>query len=313
MTHPDTLSPWLTERLGMELVRCTPVGGGCIHSAWCLDLMDGSRLFAKTNAASALPLLEAEAEGLQALAVAAGEHGPLVPVPLACGLSGPVAILVLSWLDLEGGGSAAQVPQWRRLGAALAGLHRHSLTLTCAAGDRGGASFGWHRDNVIGAIPQRNGWDDDWGRFFVERRLAPQLEHLASSGTPLRQAQALLERAGQWLADHRPDACLVHGDLWSGNAAITSGGQGAIFDPAVYRGDREVDLAMARLFGGFPEAFFEGYTEAWPLPAGHEFRRDLYNLYHVLNHANLFGGSYLGQGQGEIKKLLSRGAAQERG
>ncbi len=313
MPPPDPFVPWLAERLGVELMRCNPVGGGCIHSAWRLDLADGSRLFAKTNGASSLPLLEAEAEGLQALAMGAGEAGPLVPVPMACGLAGPSAVLVLSWLELEGGRSAAKVPQWLRFGAALAGLHRRSLALTCAVGDRGGAFFGWPRDNVIGAFPQRNGWDDDWGRFFVERRLAPQLEHLASSGTPLRQAQSLLERAGHWLVDHRPDPCLVHGDLWSGNAAISACGQGAIFDPAVHRGDREVDLAMARLFGGFPEAFFEGYDAAWPLPAGHRFRRDLYNLYHLLNHANLFGGSYLGQCQARIDALLAPGADRERG
>lgn len=311
MPHPHTLLPWLAEHLGVEPLSCRPVGGGCIHSAWRLDLADGSRLFAKTNGASSLPLLEAEADGLQALAAAAGEEGPRVPVPLACGLAGPSAVLVLPWLDLESGRSAAHGPQWHRLGAALAGLHRHSLTRSCVVEDRVGTVFGWPRDNVIGAFPQRNGWDDDWGRFFVERRLAPQLEHLARSGTPLRQAPSLLERAGQWLAEHQPEPCLVHGDLWSGNAAITAGGQGAIFDPAVYRGDREVDLAMARLFGGFPEAFFEGYEAAWPLPAGHRFRRDLYNLYHLLNHANLFGGSYLGQCQASIDTLLSRGAQQE--
>lgn len=173
MPPPDPFATWLAERLGAELVARAPVGGGCIHSAWRLELADGSLLFAKTNAASALPLLEAEAEGLQSLSLAAEEHGLLVPVPLACGLSGPVAILVLSWLNLEGGRFAAPALHWRRLGAALAGLHRHSLTLPCAAGDRGGASFGWPRDNVIGSFPQRNGWDDDWGRFFVERRLAP--------------------------------------------------------------------------------------------------------------------------------------------
>ncbi|MCT0206750.1 fructosamine kinase family protein [Synechococcus sp. CS-1332] len=313
MPPPDPFAPWLAERLGVELVGCAPVGGGCIHSAWRLDLADGSRLFAKTNGAASLPLLEAEAEGLQALAVAAGEAGPLVPVPLACGVAGASSVLVLSWLELEGGRSAAQVPQWHRLGAALAALHRRSLTRCCVAGDRGGSSFGWPRDNVIGAFPQGNGWDDDWGRFFVERRLVPQLEHLAFSGTPLAQAQSLLERAGQWLDNHQPDPCLVHGDLWNGNAAITAGGQGAIFDPAVYRGDREVDLAMARLFGGFPDPFFDGYEAEWPLPSGHRFRRDLYNLYHLLNHANLFGGSYLGQCQARMNELLSRGTDQERG
>ena len=313
MPSPDPLAPWLAECLGVELVGRALVGGGCIHSAWRLELADGSRLFAKTNGASSLPLLEAEAEGLQALAAAAGGEEPLVPKPLAWGLAGPSAVLVLSWLDLEGHRSGASGPQWRRLGAALAGLHRQSLRLPCTAGDRVGTAFGWPHDNVIGAFPQRNGWDGTWGRFFVERRLAPQLEHLARSGTPLGQAQSLLDRAGQWLADHQPDPCLVHGDLWSGNAAITTSGQGAIFDPAVYRGDREVDLAMAGLFGGFPEAFFAGYEAAWPMPSGHRFRRDLYNLYHLLNHANLFGGSYLGQCQARIDSLLSRGTAQEKG
>jgi fructosamine-3-kinase len=303
----------LTENLGVEPLSCHPVGGGCIHSAWCLELADGSRLFAKTNGASSLPLLEAEVDGLQALAAAAGGEGPLVPKPLAWGLAGPSAVLVLSWLDLESGRSAAHGPQWRRLGDALAGLHRHSLSLPCVAEDRVGTAFGWPRDNVIGAFPQRNGWEGIWGWFFLERRLAPQLEHLARSGTPLRQAQTLLECAGQWLHNHHPDPCLVHGDLWSGNAAITASGQGAFFDPAVYRGDREVDLAMARLLGGFPEAFFAGYEAAWPLPSGHRLRRDLYNLYHLLNHANLFGGSYLGQSQARIDALLAPGADRERG
>ncbi len=313
MVAADNLASWVNERLGVELVDRRPLAGGCIHSSWRLELADGRRLFAKTNGADSLPLLETEAEGLQALAVAAGEAGPLVPVPLACGVAGASSVLVLPWLDLESGRSAAHGPQWRRLGAALAGLHRHSLTLPCTAEDRVGTAFGWPRDNVIGAFPQRNGWEGIWGRFFVERRLAPQLEHLARSGTPLRQAQSLLERAGQWLHNHHPDPCLVHGDLWSGNAAITTSGQGAIFDPAVYRGDREVDLAMARLFGGFPEAFFAGYEAAWPLPSGHRFRRDLYNLYHLLNHANLFGGSYLGQSQARIDALLAPGADRERG
>ena len=313
MPPPDPLAPWLKQRLGVELRGRRPVGGGCIHSAWRLELADGRRWFAKTNGASSLPVLEAEAEGLQALAMVAGEAGPLVPVPLAWGVAGASAVLVLSWLDLEGGRSAAQAPQWHALGAALACLHRRSLTLSCVVADQVGSAFGWPRDNVIGAFPQRNGWHDDWGRFFVERRLAPQLEHLARSGTPLAQAQSLLERAGQWLAEHRPDPCLVHGDLWSGNAALTTAGQGAIFDPAAYRGDREVDLAMARLFGGFPAAFFAGYVGEWPLPPGHRFRSDLYNLYHLLNHANLFGGSYLGQCQASIEKLLDQGAAQEGG
>lgn len=305
MPSPAVLPAWLAENFGVGLAACHPVAGGCIHSAWRLDLADGRRLFAKTNRASALPLLEAEAEGLRALAAAAGDEGPQVPAPLACGTADSTAVLVLSWLDLEVVPSVPAASAWHRLGAGLAGLHRRSLSVSCQEGDQGAAAFGWPRDNVIGSFPQRNGWDADWGRFFVERRLAPQLEHLASSGHPLRRAPALLERAAQWLGTHRPEPCLVHGDLWSGNAAVASDGQGVIFDPAVHRADREVDLAMAHLFGGFPQAFFEGYQATWPLPSGHRSRRDLYNLYHLLNHANLFGGSYLSQSQSRIDALLA--------
>ncbi|MFM8976337.1 MAG: fructosamine kinase family protein [Vulcanococcus sp.] len=128
--------------------------------------------------------------------------------------------------------------------------------------------------------------------------------HSQSGGRRLSGAEALLERAAGWLGSHSAEACLVHGDLWSGNAALLSEGGGAIFDPAVYRGDREVDLAMARLFGGFPPAFFAGYEATWPLLAGHHQRLELYNLYHRLNHANLFGGSYWAQAKRSIAGLL---------
>jgi fructosamine-3-kinase len=196
---------------------------------------------------------------------------------------------------LQGAGGGAG--QWRALGAALAALHRHSL---------GGATrYGWNRDNYIGAGPQPNGWCSDWGRFFVERRLKPQLDWLASNGGALRGSEELLRRVPEWLAGHDAQPCLVHGDLWSGNAALTVDGAGAVFDPAVYRGDREVDLAMARLFGGFPPSFFQGYEQEWPLPSGHRSRVSLYNLYHLLNHANLFGGSYQQQAQASLDGLLN--------
>jgi fructosamine-3-kinase len=169
--------------------------------------------------------------------------------------------------------------------------------------DRSGA-FGWARDNFIGSSPQHNGWVDEWPRFFAERRLRPQLEALARRGDRLRHAESIPTRAEALLESHRPDPCLVHGDLWSGNAALASDGRGVLIDPAVHRADREVDLAMARLFGGFPSAFYDGYQREWPLPAGHHRRVDLYNLYHLLNHANLFGGGYLAQAQAVIDDLL---------
>jgi fructosamine-3-kinase len=314
----DDLADWLAENLGVRPVGRQPVGGGCIHSAWCLSVVpsgapaapprpappfSGGRLFAKTNNLKALLLLEAEAEGLAALARAAADTDLRVPVPLAVGAAGNQAVLVLPWFELAGSASGNAPGAWRRLGAALASLHRSSLERSCTPGDRPGR-FGWPRDNAIGAGPQVNGWLDSWGHFFAERRLAPQLERLERSIGVLRGGQALLELVPHWLDGHGADPCLVHGDLWSGNAAIDASGNGVIFDPAVHRADREVDLAMARLFGGFPAPFFAGYDATWPLPGDHRRRVPLYNLYHLLNHANLFGGSYAAQAQAMIAELL---------
>jgi fructosamine-3-kinase len=304
MTAAAALAPWLAERLGLTLRDRQPVGGGCIHRAWRLRLESRgpgpSCLFAKTNRPEALPLLAAEADGLAALAAAAEGSGLLVPQPLALGLVGGEAVLVLPWLDLGLGPGADHARTWAAVGAGLARLHRRSLVAPLRPDDRLGA-FGWCRDNVIGTAPQANGWMGNWSRFFAERRLAPQLETLARSGRSLAAAAALLGQLDGLLAGHQPDACLVHGDLWSGNLDVLAGScqpglvgspraVGALFDPAPYRGDREVDLAMARLFGGVPQAFFEGYGQEWPLPPGHEQRAPLYNLYHQLNHANMVPG-----------------------
>ena len=297
----DPLSAWIAERFGAAPVARGAVAGGCIHEAASLELEDGRRLFVKTNRAGALPLLEAEAEGLAALAACADTADLVVPIPLALGRTGDRAVLVLPWLDLGRCGSSPG-RGWAACGAALARLHRRSLSVATAQDDRIDA-FGWPRDNFIGSSPQRNGWVEDWPGFFAERRLRPQLEALARRGARLRQADSLPARAAELLGSHRPEPCLVHGDLWSGNAALAGDGRGVLIDPAVHRADREVDLAMARLFGGFPQAFFDGYQREWPLPDGHRPRVSLYNLYHVLNHANLFGGSYVSQAQALIDEL----------
>ena len=292
------LEHWLQRHLDAPLVRHQPVGGGCIHSAWCLELADGRRLFAKTNRATQLPLLEAEADGLQALA---GVAPPAlqVPQPLAWGCAGEQAVLVMNWLALgRGPGNEG----WQQLGRSLAQLHRRSLVEGPGQG-----RFGWDSDNFIGASSQPNGWLPSWGAFFVQRRLEHQLRLAAAAGLRFSGGQRLLELASAWLANHPAEPVIVHGDLWSGNAGLLEAGGAALFDPAIYRGDREVDLAMARLFGGFPAAFFAGYQKEWPLAAGFAERQELYNLYHLLNHANLFGGGYVQQAQQSIKALLSRG------
>jgi fructosamine-3-kinase len=147
---------------------------------------------------------------------------------------------------------------------------------------------------------------DRWPAFFRDRRLAPQLALAAHNGFTTLQApgQRLLEVIPA-LLPHEPPPSLLHGDLWGGNWLADARGEPIIFDPAVYHGDREADLAMTRLFGGFGRAFYEAYQGAWPLPPGSQMRTELYNLYHVLNHANLFGGSYANQASSMIEHLLA--------
>jgi fructosamine-3-kinase len=267
----------------------SPVSGGSIHGAWRLS--DGLRhYFVKTAAVVAAPMFAAEAQGLQALADAAVVRTPTV---VTLGHTESHAFLVLEHLDLatldrQGGA---------RLGAALAQLHK-------VAGD----SFGWARNNFIGATPQTNTPHPSWPHFFGERRLRPQLELALQNGMDkalVAKGYAVIERIGGLFIDYRPMPSLLHGDLWSGNAAQCLDGTPAIFDPACYCGDRETDIAMAELFGGFPASFYAAYRTAWPLDSGYELRKPLYNLYHILNHFNLFGSAYLGQAQRMIEKLLS--------
>ena len=289
MPLPGALSAEISRALGRpfraEALR--EAGGGCIHRALVLE-GGGERWFVKLNAAPALPMFEAESDGLAAL----GATGALrVPRPLCCGVVGGQAYLVLEHLALrplaERAGAIA-------FGRALAALHR-----------RTGARYGWPRHNFIGATPQINTEDDGWARFFAEARLRPQLERAAAHGPALRKkGESLAEKLPALFLDYRPQPSLLHGDLWHGNAALC-GELPALFDPAVYHGDRECDLAMTELFGGFPEAFYAAYREAWPLSEGHESRKTLYNLYHVLNHLNLFGAGYLRQAERMIDKLLA--------
>jgi fructosamine-3-kinase len=169
--------------------------------------------------------------------------------------------------------------------------------------------FGWHLENTIGATPQQNAWRDDWVHFFRERRLGVQLDLAFHNGLDSRivdRGRDLGERCGAFFSSHRPVPSLLHGDLWGGNWGVVAGvREPVIFDPAVYYGDRETDIAMTRLFGGFGPRFYAAYQAAWPLDQAAGTRRTLYNLYHVLNHFNLFGGGYGQQAEAMIDKLLA--------
>jgi len=264
-----------------------PVGGGDISSAWRIRT-ENSAVFLKTGPASALDMFQAEADGLRELAKADAVR---VPKVLGCIYSGKESLLALEWIDFE---LASVSAEWI-LGRNLAKLHHYSA-------DR----FGWQRDNTIGSTPQHNAWSDDWVQFLKEYRIGFQLELAAKNGFTgeLQELGArLLDNIGAYFSDYWPEASLLHGDLWGGNWA-TSDSVPVIYDPAVYYGDRETDIAMTKLFGGFGPAFYEAYEDAWPLAAGSAERERLYQLYHVLNHLNIFGAAYLGRAEGIMRDLI---------
>lgn len=263
-----------------------PVGGGDISSAWRARA-ENDTIFLKTGPATALDMFLAEADGLKELAKA---NAVRVPKVLGCVCSGNESLLALEWIDFE---LASESTEWM-FGRNLANLHRYSAN-----------RFGWQRDNTIGSTPQHNAWNDDWAQFFKEQRLGFQLELASQNGFngELQTLGArLLDNIGQYFSDYWPEASLLHGDLWGGNWAA-SDSVPVIFDPAVYYGDRETDIAMTKLFGGFGAAFYEAYEETWPLAAGHAERERLYQLYHVLNHLNIFGSGYLARAEGIIREL----------
>jgi protein-ribulosamine 3-kinase len=273
-------------------VRCAlapeqRLGGGGVQACWRWAAAPGA-LFVKLAGVASLPAFEAEAAGLTALAAARALR---VPAVLALGTAGGAAFLAIEWLQSIPAASG----QERALGEGLAALHAVTAP-----------RFGWQRDNTIGRTPQANGWSPDWVDFFATRRLIPQLalaEQNGFGGLLSARGARLSEALPQLLAGHEPEPSLLHGDLWGGNWLATAAGP-AIFDPAVYFGDRETDLAMTRLFGGFGAEFYRAYEARAPLPAGAPARTDLYNLYHVLNHANLFGGGYAHQARVLIDRLL---------
>lgn len=264
------------------------VHGGDISQAF--KLSDGARsYFVKLQPTAGLAMFEAETVGLAELAAA---NAVRVPRAICHGMAAGQAYLVLEYLPLAPHGDAAQ------LGRRLAQQHRVSA-----------AQFGWTRDNWIGATPQPNARHDDWVAFWRTQRLGFQLQRAARNGYAgalQRDGDSLLARLDAFFDGYAPAPSLLHGDLWDGNHAYLADGTPVIFDPAVYFGDRECDLAMSELFGGFAPDFYAAYREAWPLDAGYAVRKTLYNLYHILNHANLFGGGYATQAAHMAAQLLAQ-------
>ena len=288
MDHWHTIADHIGRSTGAPFnpVSRRGIGGGCINTSTLLS--DGTiNYFVKLNQSSLIGMFEAEFHGLESMASTATIR---IPRPLCLGTAGDQAYLVMEYIEMTGS------PDPMLAGRKLAAMHR-------ATANR----FGWDRDNTIGSTPQPNDVSRDWTGFWRERRLGFQLDLAARNGLGRRIANrgALLLSLFPALLDHAPVPSLLHGDLWGGNLAYSVAGDPVIFDPATYYGDREAEIAMTELFGRMPSNFYTAYNEAWPLDPGYASRKRLYNLYHILNHANMFGGGYVGQAAGMIDALLA--------
>jgi len=253
-------------------------------------LDDGDRhWFVKLNQAGCLDMFEAEALGLAELASAQAIR---VPLPLCTGAAEGQSYIVMEYIALGSASGAAT----SKAGEQLAQLHRKQAE-----------AFGWQQDNTIGSTHQPNEWRSGWIEFWRKQRLGFQLEEAARNGLGNRLqllGEELLEKFPV-LMDHNPVPSLLHGDLWAGNLSFDDRDQPVIYDPATYYGDREAEIAMTELFGGFGRSFYDAYNAVWPLHAGYATRKAFYNLYHILNHANMFGGGYTGQAQRMMESLLA--------
>ncbi|HEX8874180.1 MAG TPA: fructosamine kinase family protein [Nitrosospira sp.] len=277
----STGSPFAVEAI-------SSIGGGCINQAQRIE-GKGRQFFVKLNGPESLAMFEAEAAGLQEIRDSGTLHAP---EPVCWGKSRSRAWLVLEYLEM----GKVSTRGAEALGAGLAAMHR------CTS-----VKFGWRRDNTIGATPQINTRTSGWVQFWREHRLGYQLQLAQANGHTGKLrilGEKLLATLDSFFLGPEPAASLLHGDLWSGNYGFDREAQPILFDPAVYYGDRETDIAMTELFGGFPAAFYAAYRESYPLDPGYDVRKNLYNLYHVLNHLNLFGGGYRHQAEQMMGRLL---------
>lgn len=265
-----------------EIISCSPVSGGDINRAYALTLSDGSRAFLKANRKENQDFFRAEKEGLEAIR----QTGAIrVPCVFSMGAEGNMSFLLMEYIE-EGRKCGAS---FELLGRGLAGMHLADASLFVKDG-----KYGFLHDNYIGAGSQKNEAEDTWTNFFLKKRLMPQFDRAAYwwSREDRRKIERFLQKAESILAEPEHPS-LLHGDLWAGNYMIDCESEPWLIDPAVYVGHAEADLAMTELFGGFDRAFYDAYREISKIDPGYSDRKDIYNLYHLLNHLNMFGGSYL--------------------
>jgi fructosamine-3-kinase len=274
---PESLKDDIESRIGDIVEDVGPVAGGCISNASRVEMRGGDTYFLKWGDNPAM--FEAEAQALEVMRATQTVRVPAV-------------IVLEDWLLTEWIEPAPLTSRaWEKLGGQLAEMHRHQVP-----------QFGWQSHNYIGSLPQSNSWSDDWSGFWRDQRIIPQINGLGAEHRR-RVEHLLLHTSSELAAGDDEGASLLHGDLWGGNIHGAKHGDPAIIDPSSYYGHREVDLAMAALFGGFDARFFDAYNASWPLGPGHERRRLFYQLYYMLVHVNLFGGAYLSGTMSLVGKL----------
>lgn len=289
MANFDAIVNHIQQTTGQTLsnISQSSVSGGGINAAYQLSTNSQS-YFVKLNKPERETMFEAEAQGLTELAATQCLR---IPNVICFGQTSENSYIVLEYIPCH----AFNTSSSRLLGEQLAQLHQVQQPF-----------FGWHRDNTIGSTPQYNPRADEWVSFFKQHRLQQQLTFAAQKGYGKQlqdKGDKLSENLHLLFSDYQPKPSLLHGDLWGGNAAADSEGNPIIYDPACYYGDREADIAMTELFGGFNSDFYDAYNDTSPLDTGYKIRKNIYNLYHILNHLNIFGGSYSSQASNLIDQI----------
>lgn len=288
MSTEEQIEHLISKKTGQpfNIAESRLLGGGCINNAQRIS--DGNRsYFLKTNSRSFLEQFRQEKLALEEIVET---HSIRVPQPIGIGSTDTEAFLILEFIEI----GRPSTGSWELLGRGLAELHKETK-----------AFFGWQSDNTIGSTPQPNRPNENWVDFFREQRLEHQFRLCRSKGLSVLGYDRLLDNLDTFFENYQPHSSLLHGDLWSGNAAFDKNGEPFIFDPCSYYGDRETDLAFSEFFGGFDRRFYDSYQECLPLDSGYAVRKDLYNLYHCLNHYYIFGGGYGQQAQGIVNRLLA--------
>ena len=288
------LSPIEINEICEELGETYPksieqVHGGDIHNAWRIEFSN-KKLFLKRNIRNK-KFLEFEKYCLQNLRKYINQENLVIPEVIAYKNIKNIEILLIEWIDMHNFDQ-------KKLGKGLGELHLKSA-------ESNPKMFGFPVEGFIGTTDQKKGFEDNWIDCFLNLRIIPQLLFLKSTPLDKETINKVIEKIKSELLNHKPINSLVHGDLWSGNAAMNKSGKGVIFDPASWWADNEVDIAMTRLFGGFRKEFYEEYHKIFPIKEGFEKRIIIYNFYHILNHANMFGGGYLNQVKDYVKAILN--------